>query len=414
MATHNSGSASVATLEPHQLAAYLQPPAQEEQLQYVAEHCNYVLPQLASDSLTGSISSSSSAPLFTCLPSSAALEAYLADLTAAHQQAAVRTADLESQLRRQLLSSLSGVKILRDKLSALPDDIASTEDKLLDLCEDLVIAGANSSTSAANVAGSSKDGANTLMNRLDQLHTAIDQLKKAKDYFGILAQAEDLRLAALKLDTEEAKRGEALQRLSELDALVRKVEKLSTGGSEHHRSGDEEPKLVAFLRAQRSAAFKALRKARCTRLSEAIATTGWSAQGQPNADLSINDDNLSSTASKLTQSDQVKRAWADVCQLQDSAEYLGLLKRATAKPAVSSAGTDMSATAGSDNYQPLLTTQCLIEPMLLRFRYHFDGDRTTNRLDKPEWFLSHIAALVRSQAPLFLPASMAYLDLEVP
>ncbi len=43
--------------------------------------------------------------------------------------------------------------------------------------------------------------------------------------------------------------------------------------------------------------------------------------------------------------------------------------------------------------------------MLLRFRYHFDGDRSTNRLDKPEWYLSHIAALIRSHAPLFLPAA---------
>lgn len=29
-------------------------------------------------------------------------------------------------------------------------------------------------------------------------------------------------------------------------------------------------------------------------------------------------------------------------------------------------------------------------PLNLRFRYHFDGNRTTNRLEKPEWFFSHI------------------------
>ncbi|SPO23851.1 uncharacterized protein UTRI_03618_B [Ustilago trichophora] len=403
MPTQNTANAVAATLEPHQLAAYLQPPTEEQQLSYVVEHCNYILPQLASDSLTASLISSpgSATPTFSTLPSSSSLEAYLAELTSAHQHASARTADLESQLRNQLLSSLSGVKMLKQRLASLPDDIASTEDKLLDLCEDLVIAGGSSSSSAPE---SSKDGALTLMNRLDQLHTAIDQLKKAKDYFSILAQAEDLRLAVIKSDADETQRESALQHLAKLDALVRKVEKLSAIGSEQQQqASSNEPKLVAFLRAQRSAAFKTLRKARCSRLSEAIAQTGW---GQGKADVADKEDGgdqLSTTAEKLTESSQVKQAWSDLCQLQDMAEHLGLLKRATAKPS-SDEDESEDHPAGSDDYQPLLTTQCLIEPMLLRFRYHFDGDRSTNRLDKPEWYMSHIASLIRTQAPLFVPA----------
>ncbi|TKY88521.1 hypothetical protein EX895_002509 [Sporisorium graminicola] len=407
-AADNGHATHTSTLEPHQLAAFLTPPTHEQQLSYVVEHCNYILPQLASDSLAASLrpdtsNGSHSAPTFTTLPSSSSLEAYLAQLTSAHQQATARTADLESQLRDQLLSSLDGVKLLKQKLSSLPDDIASTEDKLLDLCEDLVIAGASSAAAAAP--GSSKAGAVTLISRLDQLHIAIDQLQKAKAYFSILAQAEDLRLAIVKCDQDQAQQLDALQHLSQLDALVRKVEKLSTVGSQqlHVRAG--EPKLVAFLRAQRSSAFKILRKARCDRLSQAIARTGWS---QTKVNLSPQQDaanQLDITAPKLTESEQVKLAWAHLCQLQDAAEHLGLLKRATAKPSSNANPHAHLVTAGSDKYQPLLTTQCLIEPMLLRFRYHFDGDRSTNRLDKPEWFISHIAALIRTQAPLFLPAT---------
>ncbi|CBQ73456.1 conserved hypothetical protein [Sporisorium reilianum SRZ2] len=387
--------AFASSLQPHQLAAFLKPPTHQQRLSYVVEHCNYVLPQLASDSLAASLRTHTNSS-FTTLPSSSSLEAYLAELTSAHQQASARTANLESKLRNQLLSSLDGVKILKQKLSSLPDDIASTEDQLLDLCEDLVISGAS-----ASAPESSRDGAVTLINRLDQLHTAIDQLQKAKAYFSILAQAEDLRLAIIKCDQDQAQQHQALQHLSQLDALVRNVEKLSAIGSHQLHVAADEPKLVAFLRAQRSAAFKTLRKARCARLSHAIAQTGWS---QAKADLSPQQDaanQLDSTAANLVQSADVKLAWAQVCQLQDTAEHLGLLKRATAKP---SPQTEHVA-AGSDTYQPLLTTQCLIEPMLLRFRYHFDGDRSTNRLDKPEWFISHIAALIRSQAPLFLPAA---------
>ncbi|GAC97649.1 hypothetical protein PHSY_005235 [Pseudozyma hubeiensis SY62] len=407
MATTDTGGSAPAMLEPHQLAASLAPPTHDQQISYVVEHCNYILTQLASDSLSPSLVSHSAdsqhAPVFTTLPSSSSLEAYLDQLTSAQKQADARTAHLESQLRNQLLSSLSGVKLLKQKLSSLPDDIATTEDKLLDLCEDLVIA--SSSTSA--VPESSRDGAATLMNRLDQLHTAIDQLHKAKAYFSILAQAEDLRLAVARCDQDQAQREQALHHLSELDALVRKVEKLSAAGSEQPEVGGDEPKLVSFLRSQRSVAFKTLRKARCARLSEAIQQTGWS---QANADLSTTKDEAGDpnglSAAKLLGSERVKLAWLDVCELQDAAEQLGLLSRATAKPSSKSHSQPTqheAITAGSDKYQPLLTTQCLVEPMLLRFRYHFDGDRSTNRLDKPEWFLSHIASLIRAQAPLFHP-----------
>jgi hypothetical protein len=396
--------ASPASFEPHQLAAYLQPPSVDQQLSYVVEHCNYILPQLASDTLRASANDRADPrPTFTCLPSSETLEAYLAQLTAAHQQTSDTTAQLESQLRAQLLDSLSSVQTLRNTLSSLPDDIASTEDKLLDLCQDLVIQGA-----AASAPQSSRQGVLTLMARLEQLHTAIDQLRKAKDYFTILAQAEDLRLAAVSSDKDQPHSPRALKHLAELDALVRRVDKLSTAGEDAHKAGRDEPKLIAFLRAQRSAALKALRKARCARLSDAIAQSGWadsSATEPTNADPAAADPSTSAGA-KLVDSEAVRQAWDDVCALQDSAEHLGLLRRATAKPPSKSQPTTAKPdAAASDAYQPLLTTQCLVEPMLLRFRYHFDGDRSTNRLDKPEWYLSHIAALIRSHAPLFLPAA---------
>lgn len=32
--------------------------------------------------------------------------------------------------------------------------------------------------------------------------------------------------------------------------------------------------------------------------------------------------------------------------------------------------------------KPLVAFQPLVQPLLLRFRWHFDGDRNTNRIDK--------------------------------
>ena len=32
----------------------------------------------------------------------------------------------------------------------------------------------------------------------------------------------------------------------------------------------------------------------------------------------------------------------------------------------------------------------MIQPIALRFKYHFQGSRNTNRVDKPEWAFTHI------------------------
>ena len=44
----------------------------------------------------------------------------------------------------------------------------------------------------------------------------------------------------------------------------------------------------------------------------------------------------------------------------------------------------------------LLPIEVLVHPLELRFRYHFDGDRPTNRIDKPEYFLSHVTDLLNT------------------
>jgi len=37
----------------------------------------------------------------------------------------------------------------------------------------------------------------------------------------------------------------------------------------------------------------------------------------------------------------------------------------------------------------------LMQPILLRFQYHFEGKRPTNRDDKPEWCFTYVLNLVR-------------------
>lgn len=44
----------------------------------------------------------------------------------------------------------------------------------------------------------------------------------------------------------------------------------------------------------------------------------------------------------------------------------------------------------------LMPMEILVQPLEMRFRYHFEGDKPTNRIDKPEWFFSHVLELLNS------------------
>lgn len=58
----------------------------------------------------------------------------------------------------------------------------------------------------------------------------------------------------------------------------------------------------------------------------------------------------------------------------------------------------------------LFPLEVMVEPLDLRFRYHFSGDRPTNRLDKPEYFLSHILDLLEAHNEFLLDYLQPILD----
>jgi len=66
----------------------------------------------------------------------------------------------------------------------------------------------------------------------------------------------------------------------------------------------------------------------------------------------------------------------------------------------------MSYTSGPDakNKLPavLFPFEVLVRPLEMRFRYHFEGDKPTNRIDRPEYFLSHITTLLNDYSGFVL------------
>ncbi|RMZ76374.1 hypothetical protein DV737_g4871, partial [Chaetothyriales sp. CBS 132003] len=68
---------------------------------------------------------------------------------------------------------------------------------------------------------------------------------------------------------------------------------------------------------------------------------------------------------------------------------------------------------GDDQSRParvLLPLEVMVQPIAQRFRYHFFGDKATNRLDKPEYFLSHILDLVDRHSNFVINAFQPLLD----
>ncbi|KAI5801476.1 TIP-1 family-domain-containing protein [Peziza echinospora] len=62
----------------------------------------------------------------------------------------------------------------------------------------------------------------------------------------------------------------------------------------------------------------------------------------------------------------------------------------------------------------LLPLEVMVNPLALRFRYHFEGDKQTNRLDKPEWFFNHVLSLVEDYTPFITTNIQPLLDQYLP
>ncbi|GAA6009959.1 hypothetical protein JCM11491_000881 [Sporobolomyces phaffii] len=83
---------------------------------------------------------------------------------------------------------------------------------------------------------------------------------------------------------------------------------------------------------------------------------------------------------------------------------LELLQNNTALPsALASAGAKPNPKP-----KPLLALVPLVHPLLLRFKWQFDGDRSTNRIDKPEYPLAHVLNLLTAHER-FLTEDVQYL-----
>lgn len=100
-----------------------------------------------------------------------------------------------------------------------------------------------------------------------------------------------------------------------------------------------------------------------------------------------------------------ERTYTEMLYLQSEGERLGLVP----------------ATADWTTGDGLYPIQTLVKPIELRFKYHFQGTRNTNRVDKPEWGFANIQDAVYEHAafiadylqPLTAQAGYGKVDVKV-
>ncbi|KAB2575760.1 RAD50-interacting protein 1 [Lasiodiplodia theobromae] len=72
------------------------------------------------------------------------------------------------------------------------------------------------------------------------------------------------------------------------------------------------------------------------------------------------------------------------------------------KPELQTVENSAPSAKGGKAALVLLPLEVMVQPLEMRFRYHFEGDKPTNRLDKPEYFLSHIIDLLNQFNPFIV------------
>ena len=138
------------------------------------------------------------------------------------------------------------------------------------------------------------------------------------------------------------------------------------------------------------------------RLSNALTAVGWPAELNINTSAAVLDDDSEGPPSLRELRAAVSEA---------------LLLQFVCDPSAADVGVPDEEDAGEE---PLWAIGTLLAPLLVRFRFHFETSRETNRRDKPEWMYSHVAKIVQlhtafltTQMPVMLRAPLSTLRNEI-
>ncbi|KDR85307.1 hypothetical protein GALMADRAFT_204803 [Galerina marginata CBS 339.88] len=217
-------------------------------------------------------------------------------------------------------------------------------DELSDLARDLVSLKSN------------EDREPLLLEDLETLHRNLKELQSVKQYVQVIQQALKLSEEAIELVQQSSGiSSDSLRGYQSLQEYVTMV--VGSCSSLEDESTQQHLNLVTFLENIRDKAWAGIKTVLFSTLVAAAEKLGWPAPVE-----------YAAVAPQDRKSFEV--AFLNLLKLQSLGKGLGV-----------------KVQLERDGLYPL---QALVQPISLRFKYHFEGSRQTNKLEKPEWYFTHI------------------------
>ncbi|KAF9229614.1 hypothetical protein BS17DRAFT_805254 [Gyrodon lividus] len=249
-----------------------------------------------------------------------------------------------------------GAVVQLEKARELAAQRDSLEDELAYLSHDLV----------SSLSPNGEDNGPTLLEDVETMHRALKELESVRSYVAVVERAlvlSELALSQMRRSsspisaTMTSEYGALETLISDVTRACSAVEEFSNPNGSLH--------LISFLQKVREKTWADMKAVLFSTLISASENLKW-----PSA--------VDFLAASKEDRTTFESAFLDLLRLQEIGESL------------------YSPVQGNEGLYPL---QALAQPVALRFKYHFDAERETNRLDKPEWYFTHIANVVHDHRP---------------
>ncbi|KAL5334020.1 TIP-1 family-domain-containing protein [Aspergillus crustosus] len=270
------------------------------------------------------------------------LESLLSNLRAQHQLQRNQLAEAQEALSNATKASDDHVEATRHRADAFNEQQADIDRRLK------LLTGSDASDEAAR--------------RFETSIKKLRRLELSRGYVTLLKDAEELSKEALRVTKTQPQLAISLySRLRNIVDLLNEAQPAAEGASPHlvDHVGQVASKLRDHLKAEFTDIFR-----------DTLEQMKWPSK-------------------ELNYPGNLKQRWADNVELLLELQIPELESH--------------DSTSSDRSVQPpvLFPLEVMVHPIELRFKYHFSGDKPTNRLDKPEYFLAHITDLMNNFGGFF-------------
>lgn len=292
------------------------------------------------------------------------LASFLSAEEAKERTLASELAHSQAQLDRQLAQTRAELSNLLSDAQRLQREHEQVTEELIDQREALF-----SSTSTATAAAATT-AQETLRDHLEGLARRRHELERTREWFERVSKAEQLGIVTLRFV--------AASRLSDaFGSYVQLVEYVAKHAELRNTLARQ---LVMMTRSVWTALVRKLSQTLLT----ALENIGWPQPFKERLD------------------------WYDAKAREFRTAFLDML--ALEKLSNDHPIPEITPRKRKAPVKPLLALVPFVHPLLLRFKWHFEGTRSTNRIDKPEYPLSHVLNLIESHERFMEQDIQALLD----